>query len=322
MPVAALELLTPEGWLLALLALLPLGGLAVARRRERQARLLLRLPEPTRRSRAVTLAAAAAVPLLLAAAASQPVIRTVHTRTVRSDAEVFVVLDTSRSMRAAATPGGRSRFDRAREAATVLRDDLGGVRVGLASLTDRVLPHLFPSPDEEAFLRTLRTAMTVDAPPPGGSDVNATDLGQLAALGTQSFFTPRSRKRVAVVITDAESRPVAGGKLRRALAGGGVQLVLVHDWAPGDRVFGESGQVEPGYRPDPASGAELDALGGELGARVIPSPDGAAAAGAVKALLGTGPVVQAGLREDAFRLAPWLALATLLPLVLLWRARR
>ena len=322
MPVAALELLTPEGWLLALLALLPLGGLLLAGRREEAARALLQLPAPPRRSRARACAAAVCVPLLLAAAASQPVLRSQHARTVRADAAVLVVLDTSRSMRASATPGGTTRFDRAVAAATTLREALPGVRVGLASLTDRVLPHLFPSADEEAFLRTLRNAVGIEAPPPGTSNVRATDLGQLASLGTQSYFEQRYPRRVAVVITDAETRPVDVTKLRSALAAARVQLVLVRDGSAGDRVYGEDGTIEPGYRPDPGSGATLSGLAAELGAPVIETPDGAAAARAVTAALGTGPTEQAGLQEDAFRLAPWLALATLLPLLALWHSRR
>lgn len=317
-----MELLTPEGWLLALLALVPLAGVLVARRRERQARALLRLPEPPRRSLLPPAAAAALVPVLLAAAASQPVIRTTHSRVVRADAEAFVVLDTSRSMRAAAAPGATTRFDRARAAAAAVREGLPGVKVGLASLTDRVLPHLFPSVDEEAFARTLRDAVTVEAPPPGGSEVEATDLGQLAALGTQSFFSPAARKRVAIVITDAETRQVDAGKLRAALAGAGVRLVLVRDWTAGDRVFGEDGNPEPGYRPDPATGPALAALATTLGAALVERPDGGAAARAALAALGSGPITRAGTRADTFRLAPWLALAALLPLALLWRLRR
>ena len=77
-----------------------------------------------------------------------------------------------------------------------------------------------------------------------------------------------------------------------------------------------------GYRPDPGSGATLSGLAAELGAPVIETPDGAAAARAVTAALGTGPTEQAGLQEDAFRLAPWLALATLLPVLALWHSRR
>jgi hypothetical protein len=322
MPVAGLGLLTPEGWLLALLALVPLAGLLVAVRRERAARALLGLAEPARRSLLPAALAAAAIPLLLAAAAAQPVLRTSHTRSVRSDAEVLVVLDTSRSMRAAAAPAATTRFDRARTAAAALRDSLPGIRVGLVSFTDRVLPHLFPTVDEEAFARTLRRAVTLEAPPPGGSEVEASDLGQLGALGTHGFFTPGSRRRVAVVITDGESRPIDTGKLRRGLATGGVELVLVRDWQPGDRVFAADGQPEPGYRPDAASGAGLATVAAEVGARLVPAPDGAAAATAARTLLASGPTVHAGTREDAFRLAPWLALAALAPLALLWRARR
>lgn len=322
MPLAGIELLTPEGWLLAALALVPLAGLVVAGRRERAARLLLRFAAPPRRSRVPALIAAAAVPVLLAAAASQPVIRTQHARVVRADAEVFVVVDTSRSMRASAAPDAPNRFSQARAAAGAVREALPGVRVGLASLTDRVLPHLFPTADEEAYARTLAQAVRIELPPPGSSAVLATDLGQLGNLGTQSFFTPRSRRRVAVVITDGESRRLDTDKLRRSLAAGNVQLVLVRDWTPDDRVWDGRGIPEPGYRPDAGAPAALAALGAAIGAPVVPGPDGAAAAREVTRLLASGPTDRAGTREDVTRLGLWLALAALIPLVFLWKMRR
>ena len=73
---------------------------------------------------------------------------------VRTDAEAFVVLDVSRSMLAQSSLTRPQRIERAKAAAIELRRGLPDVRVGVASLTDRVLPHLFPSADEKVFEAT------------------------------------------------------------------------------------------------------------------------------------------------------------------------
>ena len=67
--------------------------------------------------------------------------------------EVVVVLDTSRSMLASASPGAPTRFERAVGFGAALRSRVGDVPFGLASFTDRVLPHLFPTLDGQASVR-------------------------------------------------------------------------------------------------------------------------------------------------------------------------
>ena len=101
----------------------------------------------------------AAVPVLVGVAAAQPVVTSARTVPQRSDAEVFIVLDTSRSMLASSSSGEPSRFERAREDALALQAELPGVPIGIASLTDRVLPHLFPTVDQRVFRETMREAV-------------------------------------------------------------------------------------------------------------------------------------------------------------------
>jgi hypothetical protein len=50
--------------------------------------------------------------------------------------------------------GEPTRYERARAGATELQRGLGDIPVGLASFTDRVLPHLFPTVDERVFRDT------------------------------------------------------------------------------------------------------------------------------------------------------------------------
>ena len=87
------------------------------------------------------------------------------TRTVRTDAEAFVVarrlaLD-ARAARASTRPSGSSGRRRRR---SELRASMPEVPVGIASLTDRVLPHLFPSADEKVFEATLERSLGDRAP--------------------------------------------------------------------------------------------------------------------------------------------------------------
>jgi hypothetical protein len=323
LPIAGLEFVTPEGWALAVTAVIPVVALAVAFRRSERAHALVGFPPPVRRSGTLALVCAIATTMLLAAAVAQPVIRSRGPHRLRSDAEIFVVLDTSRSMLAASGPRAVTRFDRARTAAEQLRARLPDVKTGLASFTDRVLPNLFPSPDETAFARTLQRASAVESPPPLSSRSRATDLSALASMATQGFFDPGVTRRVAVVVTDGETVPVDVPALRRALESTNVQLVFMEvPVGYGDRVYGPTGLPEAGYRPDAAARRELASTASSLGAGLISSADPAAAARAVRARLGSGPTGPAGVAPATTFLAPWFVLAALLPLAgLVWRAR-
>ena len=68
-----------------------------------------------------------------------------------------------------------------------------GRRVGVASLTDRVLPHLFPSADEKVFEATIDRSLAIERPPPRSSFLTgATSLNALATMRGLRFFTPTS----------------------------------------------------------------------------------------------------------------------------------
>jgi von Willebrand factor type A domain len=313
----SLTFLTPDGVLLALGVAVPLVALVLVRRRARRVRGLLGLSEPALRRILVALAALLVASVLVGLAAAQPVLERTETLEVRTDAEVFVVLDVSRSMLAQDGLQSAPRFDRAKSAASRLRASLEGVPVGIASLTDRVLPHLFPSPDEDVFEVTIQRSLGIEKPPPtSGVSTLATSLSSLAAIRGLRYFTPSARKRVVVVLTDGESTPVASarvGSLYRQRPA--ITPVFLHFWDEDERVYSR-GAPEP-YRPDESSREVLERLADSTNGHVYSEGDLGAATAKVRDLLGSGPTVVQGRSGDRIALAPYLALAAFLPLTLL-----
>ena len=320
MEVAALTFLSPAGGLVALGIVVPIAALLLAERRVARARSLLRLGAPGAQGLRTIVAALAAVPLLLGVAASQPAVRTQHGTRLRTDAQAIYVLDVSRSMSAAAEPRGRSRLARAREAALRLHSGLTEIPSGVATLTDRVLPDLFPVGDAAAFASTVQH-IGIEQPPPQSIAVNATTLAPLADVATQGYYLPAARKRLLVVLTDGESQSFSAAAVARALRfGPGASLILVRIWAEGERVFGPSGQPES-YRPDPESGPALAGLAAATGGRVFAEGDLGAATQFARSTLGTGPTTARGRELRTTPLAPYVAAAALVPLLFVLRRR-
>ena len=249
-----LTFLTPGAALVALLVVVPLAAALLVWRRAAGIRQGLRLPSPRLRSRVVPFVALVTAAVFVGVAAAQPVLeRSTHFR-VRSDAEVYVVVDVSRSMLARPDRGSPGRMARAVSAAVEVREELSGVKVGIASMTDRVLPHLFPSANEDVFRATIEQSIGIDRPPPGARlSANGTTLESLGAVATRRFFSPTAQKRLLVVVTDGETRPLNEGAVAASLARPpGIQTVFVHVWGPSERVYVQ-GIAAPDYRPDPTS---------------------------------------------------------------------
>ena len=315
--VASLVFLTPLGGLVMLALAIPLAGLALAAQRERQARELLRLEPPPRVSNARRAAALVAVPVLLGLAATQPALRSTKSAHVRTDAQAFFVLDISRSMLASHAPGSPTRLARAKQDALLLRDAIPQVPAGIATLTDRVIPNLFSNPDRNVFAQTLARAVMIGEPPPLSSNVLATSLGALGALGTQNFFDRSARRRVAVVLTDGEGVAFDPAAVARSLANGpGVRIVLVHVWASNEGVYDSSGFAEQGYHTHPESGLAISSLAAAAGGGSFGEDSIAGAARAVRAAVGSGPTIVQGRTERTQTLAPYVALLALVPLLL------
>lgn len=320
----SLSFLTPGAALVAALCLIPLGVFLRTRAGARVTRRALGLSDPSRRAYVLPLGGFAAAALLLGLAAAQPVITLNESRRVRTDAEAIVVLDTTRSMLASLTPDSPSRLTRAKAVAAALDATLQSVPVGLASVTDRTLPHLFPSADDEVFRATLDKAIGIERPPPVHTlNTRITNLESIAAVGTQGFYSPSATRRLLVVLTDGESLPGSRARIGPIFQRPpGISTVFVHVWDRDERVFRRR-VPEPAYRPDPGSREALDRLAAEVGGEVFSEGDIAAASQRIPQLVGNGPSVVRGERRRDVPLAPYLAAAAFFPLALvLWRRDR
>lgn len=308
-----ISFLTPVAVLFGLLAAIPLAVFVGRRRRARNVRAALGLAESPGRSWVVLAVCLAAVPVLVGVAAAQPVVTSTRTVPQRSDAEVFVVVDTSRSMLASPGTGKPTRFDRAREDAIALQDELRDVPLGIASFTDRVLPHLFPTVDQRVFRETMREAVGIERPPPSTSfGTNVTALDALGAVPTLNFYTPSAKKRALVVFTDGESQPVSTLATDFAERPR-VDVTLVQVGDPSERIW-ESGVAEAGYRPDTTAAATLQTAASAVRGRVLEEGRVSETAAAVRAALGTGPTTERRIEGNRQALMPYVALLAIFPL--------
>ncbi len=174
--LASLTLLTPLGALVIVAVVLPLAAIAEVARRLRATRAALGLRAPRRGGDLAALAALVGTFVLLALAATQPALSHDTVARVRKDAQALFVLDTSRSMAAAASRNGPTRLARAKAAATTLRASIPDVEAGVATLTDRVLPNLLPVADRPSFDATVRRSVGIEEPPPRSTTLRATNF--------------------------------------------------------------------------------------------------------------------------------------------------
>jgi hypothetical protein len=310
--------LTPLDGLFVLAAALPLGALFLTERRAARIRRLLEVIGPRRRAIAPVVAALVALPALVAVAAAQPVVVRERMVNERADAQAFILVDTSLSMRASGGPGRPSRLQRAKRMAIRLQHALSDVPVGIATMTDRSLPLLMPTTDRTLFERTIRQSLAVNQPPPSQLYKDrATTFDALIPLVGSHFYTDGVQRRLLIVYTDGESAKISS--LFKLTLQRRVTPVLVHVWQPGERIYNK-GRADARYVSDPASAAALESVAKITGARTFPEGDTTAVVRAARAAVG-----RAGTRTrvDAYArvaLAPWVVLGGVVPLgFLLWR---
>lgn len=291
----------------------PLAAYVRSEQRAARVRDLLRLASPGGSQRPV-IGLIVLLAVLAGIGAAQPVLEETKQETARNDVQAFFIIDTSRSMLASAGPGGATRFERARDAALRFRDALEVVPVGLASITDRVLPLVFPTANRETFESTLRLALGVDRPASSeAGDVRATKFGALSAVGNRNFFRGPGQ-RLAVLFTDAESTSFDATGIARSLADGDVRLLVVRIGRSGELVYGPGGAPEP-YEPDPSSAAAAERLASAAGGEAFAEDELASAVDAARQVIGEGraPTIRSE-QTDVRPLAPYVFLLALLPL--------
>jgi len=316
-----MSFLTPLGALLAVLVAAPIGAFLLGERGRQRVQALLRLGEPDRRTRLAPAAALVVVGSLLSLAATQPTLVRRSNQRVRTDAEAWFALDTSLSMKAAASAGSPSRFERAQALAIRLRGELGDIPVGLASITDRALPHLFPTPDSDTFAVTVHKAIGIERPPPtDGFSTRITTLGSIARMATDNFFAPTAQKRLLVVFTDGETKPFVDQSLTTAFREPpGIHTIFVRIWGADEHVY-NGRRPDPLYHPDPLSATYIRQLAETTGGVAVDASDFGDVVQAARKALGSGPSEVLRNEQRRLELAPYLAGFAFLPLgFLLWR---
>jgi len=305
---------TPAAALAALAGLVPVVVALVRSRRARALRRELGLPEPPAASRLARPLALGFAFALLGLAAAQPSLARQRARLVRTDVQMLVVLDTSRSMLASLRPDALPRYRRAAAFAHRLHAALPELAAGVASLNNRLLPYLFPTVDEQAFTAVVGQSYGIQRPPPAvDPDPVATSFDELNQVTTQRFFSPGARKRLLLVLSDAETRPFDATRTLAALRRSRTTPIVVRFWHPDERIF------RPGRAPENYRSTQPDELG-KLRAAGWPAyseDEPAAVVDRIKETIGSGPQAWVGFRRRETPIAPEIALAALAPLLLL-----
>lgn len=310
--------LTPLTAIVALVGLVPLAAFVRRKRRARAVRRTLHLPEPQSKSHARIVAAALTATAALAGiAAAQPVIDRAESQPQRTDVEIFFAFDTSRSMLAAAGPDEPDRLERAHAVASAIRSQLPEIPTGIAQFTDWTVPHLFPTVDPSTFRFVMDRSVYVESLGSRETSLVATDLNALAAFAGDSYFSPDSRKRVLVVLTDGESVPVTSrlAQLPRA----GIHTSFVHVWGTDESIWRPKG-AEPQYRPNASSSRILAQAAALVDGAFFDEHQTGSVVRWARRELGEGPT-RAREQRDLLALMPYVMLAAVLPLGFLLRSR-
>jgi hypothetical protein len=313
---------TPTAGLVAVVGLVPLALVLAVERRNERARALLGLSGPSPGSRWTLRAAVVAIAALLGLAAAQPVLSSTTPRLARVDAEALVAVDISRSMDASTTAESDVRIDRARRVALRIRGALADVPTGLATFTDRPLPLLLPTTDHDAFAAVVQKSLGIERPPGLQSSTTISSFDAVAPFPLEGYFRPGAKKRLLVILTDAESTGFNEPGVRKSFeAKPRTAVVLVRIGRSGERVFGPSGQPESAYIPPPATGETLHNFLAATHGLAYGEDDVAGAEAAAVKVLGSGPTATLGSTSARHDLAPWLVVAAVIPLAVVLRRR-
>lgn len=308
-----ITLATPLAGLAALAGVVPLAVLLLRARAAGRLRAELGLPDPPLRARLVRPIALTCAFGLLGLAAAQPSIRRQHERVIRTDAQLLVVLDNSRSMLASSSATGPPRYRRAIAFAHRLHTALPQLAVGVSSLSNRLLPYLFPTVDDRAFDAVLERAYGIQRPRPAlDADHWVTSFGELAQVTSRRFFSPGVRKRLLVVLSDAETRPFEAKRLLRDLQDHGTTPFVVRFWHPDERIFRHDGKTESYHATQAGELRRLRAAGWQA----YPETQLGNVVQRIRQTLGSGPVGRVGYLRRETSIAPMLALASLAALLL------
>ena len=203
-----------------------------------------------------------------------------------------------------------------------IRSALPEVPTGIGTFTDRPLPLLLPTSDREAFAAAVTRSLGIEQPPGLQNGATISSFDAVAPFPLDGYFAPSARKRLLVILTDAESTGFNVAGVRHSFsAKPRTSVVLVRIGRAGEHVFDAGGQPENAYIPPPATGETLRSFLEATGGRGYDERDVEGAEQAARAALGTGPTVNLGSSSARHDLAPWLVLAAAVPLGFVLRRR-
>jgi len=307
-PLAAIVFLTPRAALVGLAFVVPLVAVALRHRSAARVRATLGLRGPGLATHLARPVALAALGLLVAASAAHPAVRDTVSTPVRSDAELYLTFDVSRSMLATAAPGKIVRLERARALGRAVHAALPGVPTGVATLTNRMMPLVFPTNDTRSVDAVIDHSLRIMQPPPVAyTTARESSLATLTLAADRSYFDPTARKRLLVVFGDLDSDYFSLTGTLRLLRRHGIEPFLVRVARPGEQVFTASGRP---YAYVPASTVTVAALR-LAGWHAYEEDEQARLISELRSSLGSGPVRASGLVKSQRDLAPVLALAAL-----------
>jgi len=313
-PLATLVFLTPQAALVAFAFLVPIVALAVRERSGSRVRSALGLGHPGPTRAIGRLSAMVALAALVATAAAQPAIRDAAGTRVRADAELYLTFDVSRSMLATSSPAGVVRFERARALGQRIHGSLRDVPTGVATLTNRMMPLLFPTGDERSVDAVLAHSLRIMQPQPAFLTADrASQLGTLTLAADRSYFNPDARTRVLAVLSDLDSDFFSLDGTLRLLRRHRIEPFLVRVAEPGERIFDRQGRPEAYTSVSTVSVGALRSAGWHAYEETEPGR----LVADVRSYLGAGTTRPSGVVESQRNLAPLLALLALLVAVAL-----
>lgn len=141
-----------------------------------------------------------------------------------------------------------------------------------------------------------------------------TSFGELEQVTERRFYSSGTRKRLLVVLSDAETRPFDARHLLHDLRAQGTTPVVVRFWQPGERIFHRDDAPEAYRATQPDELQRLRAAGWPAFSET--QFDGVVRR--IRQTLGSGPLRRVGYLQQETTLAPMVALAALAPLLLLF----
>jgi hypothetical protein len=168
----------------------------------------------------------------------------------------------------------------------------------------------------------LTRALGIEKPPPEtgiGPAKVSTSYAEIAQFGAAEYFRRSTKHRVVILLTDGESERYSAGAIGTQLKAAHVSLLIVRFWHASERVY-TNGKPEV-YRPDPEALAPLQRLAAVTShEHVFDERETGGVVHAVRATIGDGPSVTVG-RPQRLELAPYAALAAILPIAFVLRRR-